>query len=253
MDYQQGTGILNMQRVYAMYSAGQQRTGPAAVPGFDFATVYGTNATGVTLGSSNGVVSYLLGSPASATADLDVTLAWDRHTYWTDVNGDGQIDAGDTFYVNTNTDAQSILNLVLYRNGVVVAQSISAIDTIQHLHLTNLTSGAYQLNVTRQYVPTAGTNESYGLAWYSSVPWTNLPPTIVLTRMSVVAGNTANVQFQVTSGQGANFVVQSAPSLAPPIHWTTANAVWSQTGPNTFQAQLPIQSGVTQFFRVGAN
>src|SRR3984957_2220152 len=43
MDYQQGTGILNLQRVYAMYSAGQQR-GVAAVPGYDFATVYGTNA-----------------------------------------------------------------------------------------------------------------------------------------------------------------------------------------------------------------
>jgi hypothetical protein len=253
MDYQQGTGILNMQRVYGMYSAGQQRTGRAAVPGYDFATVYGTNATGVTLGSSNGVVSYLLGSPASGTADLDVTLAWDRHTYWMDVNGNGRIDAGDTFYVNTQTDAQSVLNLVLYSNGVVAAQSISSIDTIQHLHLTNLTAGIYQLNVERQYVPTAGNSEPYGLAWYSSVPWTNVPPAISLTGVSAAAGNAVTLEVQVTGGQTANFLTQSTPSLSPPIQWTGVNAVWSQTGPNTFEAQVPVQPGAAQFFRVGAD
>ena len=253
MDYQQGTGILSLQRIYAMYSAGQQKSGAATVPGFDFTTIYGTNATGVTLGTSNGVVSYLLGSPATAGADLDVTLAWDRHTYWTDVNGDGQIDAGDTFYVDTNSDAQSILNLLLYRNGAVVAQSISAIDTIQHLHLTNLPSGVYQLNVERQYVSTAGDSEPYGLAWYSSVPWTNAPPSVNLTGLSLGAGNIANLQFQLTGGQAAGFAVQSTPNLTPPIVWTTAaDAVWTQTGVNLFQAQVPLTTGATRFFRIAA-
>ena len=112
LDNQQGTGILNLRRVYAMYSAGQQPTGPVAVPGYDFTTIFGTNPPGVNLlGASNGVVSYRLGSPASTSADLDVTLAWDRHTFWSDVNGNGQIDAGDTFFVNTNTDAQNNLEL----------------------------------------------------------------------------------------------------------------------------------------------
>ncbi|MGO8701733.1 MAG: S8 family peptidase [Limisphaerales bacterium] len=253
MDYQQGTGILSLQRVYAMYSAGQQPSGAVAVPGYDFATVYGTNVTGVTLGSSNGVVSYLLGSPAAPGADLDVTLAWDRHTYWTDVNGDGQIDAGDTFYVNTSSDAQSILHLVLYYNGTAMAQSISAIDTIQHLHLTNLTAGVYQLNVERQYVPTAGKSEPYGLAWDSSVPWTNVPPSVSLTGSSLGPGNAANLQFRLTGGQAADFAVQSTPSLAPPIVWTTANnAVWTQTGVNLFQAQVPFETGAAGFFRIAA-
>jgi hypothetical protein len=253
MDYQQGTGILNLQRVYAMYSAGQQPSGVAAVPGYDFAIVYGTNVSGATLGSSNGVVSYLLGSPAIPGADLDVTLAWDRHTYWTDVNGDGQIDAGDTFYVNTNSDAQSILDLVLYRNGTVVAQSISAIDTIQHLHLTNLTAGVYQLNVERPYVSTAGNSEPYGVAWYSSAPWTNVPPSVILTGSSLGSGGVANFQFQLTGGQAADFAVQSAPSLAPPVIWTTANnAIWTQTGVNLFQAQVPLAPGAARFFRIAA-
>jgi hypothetical protein len=253
MDYQQGTGILSLQRVYAMYSAGQQASGVAAVPGYDFTTVYGTNVTGVTLGSSNGVVSYLLGSPAAPGADLDVTLAWDRHTYWTDVNGDGQIDAGDTFYINTNSDAQSILYLVLYCNETVVAQSISAIDTIQHLHLTNLTAGVYQLNVERQYVSTAGNSESYGLAWHSSVPWTNAPPSVILTGSSLGSGNVAHLQFKLTGGQAAEFAVQSTPSLVPPIVWTTANnAVWTQTGVNFFQAQVPLETSASRFFRIAA-
>lgn len=253
MDYQQGTGILNMQRVYGMYSAGQQPTGAVKVPGYDFTTIYGTNVTGNTLGSSNGVVSYLLGSPTAAGAELDVTLAWDRHTYWEDVNGDGLIDAGDTFYVNTNTDAQSILQLELYCNGSVVAQSISAIDTIQHLHLTNLPAGAYQLNVLRAYVPTAGNSEPYGLAWYSSASWTNIPPTLALTSASLASGHAVTLQVQLTSGQTGSFEVQSTTSLNLPIIWTTVNnVIWTQTGPNTFQAQLPIQPGPAQFFRIGA-
>jgi len=253
LDYQQGTGILNLPRVYAMYSAGQQK-GVAAVPGYDFTTVYGTNAPGAfLLGASNGVVSYLLGSPATATADLDVTLAWDRHTYWTDVNGDGQIDAGDTFYVDTNSDAQSILNLVLFRNGQQVAQSISAIDTIQYLHLTNLTTGAYQLNVERLAVPTAGPSEPYGLAWISSVPWTNIPPSVTLLGASLAAGNMATLQFQLATGQAGNFALQSASSLTAPIVWTApATVAWTQTGPNTFQASVPIQPGAPQFFRIVA-
>jgi hypothetical protein len=257
MDYQQGTGILKLQRVYAMYSAGQQPTGVVSVPGYDFATDYGTNVPSATLpGSTNGVVSYLLGSPTSSTADLDVTLAWDRHTYWSDLNGDGQIDAGDTFYLDTNNDAQNVLNLALYRNGIQVAESISAIDTIQHLHLTNLTPGAYQLDVIRLSVPNTIDGEPYGLAWYSGAMWTNTTP-VSPTLNSVVAtlgaGGTISVQIQAANAQAGNLQLQSTPTLAPPIIWTTVSgATFIQTGTNAFQAQVPIQSGAAQFFRVSA-
>jgi hypothetical protein len=182
-----------------------------------------------------------------------VTMAWDRHTYWTDANGDGQIDAGDTFYVDTNNDPQNILTLVLFRNGVQVAESISAIDTIQHLHLTNLTPGAYQLNVERLSVPNAGASEPYGLAWYSSVPWTNVPPKVSFVGASLGAGETATLQFQPVSGQAGKFELQGTDSLTPPINWTTVpNTAWTQTGPNTFQFQLPIAAASLQFFRISA-
>jgi len=253
LDNQQGTGILNLQRVYAMYSAGQQPSGPVAVPGFDFTTIFGTYAPGPNIpGSTNGVVSYRLGSPA-ATADLDVTLTWDRHTFWSDVNGNGRIDAADTFYVNTNTDAQNNLALVLYCNGVTVAQSLSALDTVQHLHVTGLAPGAYELKVERLFVPNSSGTEPYGLAWYSGVPWTNLPPTVAFVGASLGAGNVATLQFQLVSGQAGNFQLQSATSLAAPVNWTPpANVPFSQTGPNTFQMQIPLGQSATQFFRLSA-
>ena len=255
LDAQQGTGILNLQRVYAMYSAGQQPTGPVAVPGFDSAAVFGTNTPGLNLlGSTNGVGSYRLGSPATASADLDITLAWDRHTFWDDVNGNGRIDAADTFFVNTNTDAQNNLDLVLFRNGVAVAQSRSVLDTIEHLHLTGLAPGAYELHVERLAVPNSGKSETYGLAWYSSVSWTNLPPKVIFNSARIGAGNTATLQFQLASGQSGNFQLQGATNLIPPVIWTPLSSVpFTQTGSNTFQMQINLSPGPAHFFRISAS
>jgi hypothetical protein len=252
LDQQQGTGILNLHRVYAMYSAGQQRTGADAVPGYDFATIYGTNEPDLNiLGNTNGVVSYRLGSPAASSADLDVTLAWDRHTFWADLNDNGIIDNADTFYINTNTDAQNNLNLVLFRNGVPIAESRSTLDTIQHLHLTDLSPGAYELHVERLFVTNSGNSEPYGLAWISSVPWTNLPPQVELTSAQIGPDHTATVQFQLVNSQAGNFQLQSAPTLTPPMTWTPLpNVPFTQTGPNTFQMQINLGQGPSSFFRI---
>ena len=252
LDNQQGTGILILRRVYAMYSAGQQTNGGVAVPGYDYATVFGTNAPGTNiLGSTNGVVSYRLGSPAGASADLDVTLAWDRHTFWADLNGNGRIDAADTFYVSAS-DAQDNLDLVLYRDGVIVAQSRSTVDTVEHLHLTGLPAGTYQLNVERLNVPGSGESEPYGLAWYSSVAWTSLPPVVRFTGVSAPAGTeSVNLQFQLVNGQTGGFQLQTTTSLVPAVWTPVAGATWTQTGPNTFQFQQPIAAG-SHFFRIQA-
>ena len=249
LDNQQGTGILNLQRVYAMYSAGQQMNGAASVPGYDFITIFGTNAPGTNiLGSTNGVVSYRLGSPAGASADLDVTLAWDRHTFWTDVNGNGRIVAGDTFYVNPS-DVQDNLDLVLYRNGAVVAQSRSTLDTIEHMHLTGLAPGAYQLNVERLNVPNSGNSEPFGLAWYSTVAWTNLPPAVRFTGVGAPVGGNVILHFQLTSGQAGGFELQTATNLNHAVWTAVTGAIWTQTGSNTFQIQQPVGTG-QRFFRI---
>jgi hypothetical protein len=250
LDNEQGTGILNLRRIYAMYSAGQQTNGAVAVPGFDFATVFGTNAPGTNiLGSTNGVVSYRLGSPAGASADLDVTLAWDRHTFWSDVNGNGRIDSADTFYVSAS-DAQDNLDLVLYRDGIVVAQSRSKVDTIEHLHLTGLAPGAYQLNVERLNVPGSGQSEPYGVAWYSSAVWTNQPPVVRFTGVNAPSGGgIMNLQFQLLSGQAGGFQLQSTTNVVPAVWTPVVGVSWTQTGSNTFLVQQPLGAG-QRFFRI---
>lgn len=258
LDQQQGSGILNLQRVYSMYSVGQQPSGNVAVPGFDFTTIYGSNAVGVNLPSAtNGVVNYWLGGPnpalgSPAAASLDVTLSWDRHTFWTDVSGDGQIDAGDTFYVDANQDAQDDLELALYCNGTNVAESRSKVDTVQHLHLTNLPPGAYELQVQRFFVANSGDSEPYGLAWYSNVPWTNQAAQIAFTGATTGAGGTVTLQFQLVSGQAGNFQLQSATDLRPPVTWTALNVPATQTGPNTYAMQIGTEQGPAHFFRISA-
>ena len=253
LDRQQGTGIFDLKRVYAMYSAPQQPFGPASVPGFDFTTVYGTNTPGINvLGSTNGVVSYRLGSPAAASADLDVTLAWDRHTFWLDANGNGRLDAADSFYVSP-TDAQDNLDLVLYRDGLVVAQSRSTVDTIEHLHLTDLVPGAYELKVERLAVLNSGDSEPYGLAWHSTGLWTNLPPVLGNLEASLAPGNTATIQFQLASGQAGNFELQLSTDLSSHSSWSAQpNAALTQTGPTAFQFQLPLDAASSHFFRIKA-
>ena len=252
LDNQQGTGILNLQRIYAMYSASRQTNGPVALPGYDFTAIFGTNAPGTNfLGTTNGVVSYRLGSPVGSSADLDVTLAWDRHTFWSDLNGNGKIDSADTFYVSA-TDAQDNLDLVLFRDGAIVAQSRSTVDTIEHLHLTGLPPGSYQLNVERLNVPNSGNNESYGLAWYSSVGWTNLPPVVRFIGVSSPVGSTnVNLQFQLMSGQAGGFELQSAASLSPAFWSPVTGVTWTQIGASTFQVQQAIGTGA-RFFRIRA-
>jgi hypothetical protein len=85
------------------------------------------------------------------------------------------------------------------------------------------------------------------------VAWTNVPPAVTLLGASLAAGNVANVQFQLAAGQAGNFALQSTSSLKAPVVWTpSANVGWTQTGPNTFQASVPVESGAPQFFRVAA-
>jgi hypothetical protein len=118
------------------------------------------------------------------------------------------------------------------------------------LHLTGLPAGAYQLNVERLNVPNSGNSESYGLAWYSSVVWTNLPPVVRFTGVSAPAGGgNVNLQFQLTSGQAGGFQLQTTTNVIPTAWAPVAGATWTQTGPNSFQFQQPIGAG-QHFFRI---
>jgi subtilisin family serine protease len=166
LDNQQGTGILNMVRVYRMYSAGEQYPLSAAIPGYDFDKV--TNNVGD--GPTQGRVVYNFGQLTSSDSNIDITLVWDRHTFWKDKNNNNIIDANDSF-LTAPTDCQDNLDLVLFCNGIKVAASQSRVDNVEHISLTGLTPGMYELHVERLPVPNSGNSEEYATAWFSDGTW----------------------------------------------------------------------------------
>jgi hypothetical protein len=154
----------------------------------------------------------------------------------------------------TLTDAQDNLDLVLYRDGQVVAQSRSVVDTVEHLDLTGLQPGAYEFKVERLSVPNSGDSEPYGLAWHSTVLWTNQPPVLGSLSASLASAGIALFQFKLLSGQAGNFELQGAADLSHPVSWTVpSNATLTQTGSDTFQFQLPLDTSPTRFFRIQAS
>ncbi len=171
LDDQQGTGILNIRRVHAMYSASEQSPETAAVPGYDFGQVAETIDDGPTAGR----VVYNFGQLQTPDADIDVTLVWDRHTFWNDTNNNKTIDANDTFFTDQN-DLQDNLDMVLYYEGDEIAASRSIVDNVEHISLTGLEPGVYQLHIERLAEPNSGDSEDYAIAWYSNGSWQPLSP-----------------------------------------------------------------------------
>lgn len=165
LDDQQGTGILDMVRAHAIYSAGQQaaRVGPR---GYDLGTVVGDTGSSV----PGGRVIYRLGRLVASGASISATLVWDRHTFWNDRNNNQRIDAADDFYTLAS-DAQDDLDLVLYRDGVPVWESRSRVDTIEHVAESGLAPGDYELHVERRFVAGSGNGEEFALAWHADGTW----------------------------------------------------------------------------------
>ena len=56
--------------------------------------------------------------------------------------------------------------MYVYRDNVLIADSISTVDDVQSLYLTNILPGDYDIRVTR--VSGTGLSEQFGLAWSST-------------------------------------------------------------------------------------
>ncbi len=167
LDDEQGTGILDLQRVYDMYSAGMQCAGQVPTRGYALDRVLGNTQP------PPGRVVYRLGN-VIGPADLDVTLVWDRPAFWNDANRNGIIDASDSFYTDPN-DTQDNLDLVLLKEGAEIAASRSTVDNVEYISMRGLPSGSYALLVDWMDVPGAGNGETFALAWYLKGT-TTLPP-----------------------------------------------------------------------------
>jgi hypothetical protein len=149
LDSHFGAGELNVYNSYLMTLGGQFSGGfgePSAAVG-----KHGWDFQVVTPGNDR---FYNFEVPAGSTAtELSVVLAWNVQV--TDSN------SGSTFL---GSESLANLDLTLYNStdafpGLSLDQSLSTVDNVEHLYLTDLGPGTYTLQVSTQSA------RDYGLAW----------------------------------------------------------------------------------------
>jgi hypothetical protein len=151
LDPHSGTGQLDGLALSSQYLAGEMAPGLVGSVGWDLNTIQ--------LGQS---IEYEIDPNLIHGSTLTATLAWYRHVGRFD-NGNTIVDAGDSFFVSQTL---ANLNLEILRNGVLVAQSTSAVDNVEHLHIGVDRTAQYTLRVSGPSV--FAVSEEFALAWYGT-------------------------------------------------------------------------------------
>jgi hypothetical protein len=167
LDTHSGAGQIDGLALATQYLAGEQGPTSANPIGWDLHEVNNSQS-----------IDYTLHRQLEAGSMLTATLSWFRHVNRTD-DGDGLVNAADTF---TRSPLNN-LNLQILRNGVLLAQSISAVDNVEHLNFLIDEQAKYTLRVIGQNV--AGGAEQFALAWWGTaiVPE---PASLTLTLLACV-------------------------------------------------------------------
>lgn len=160
LDLRHGAGLLNVFQSYRQLRAGRQSAalsqnitlGSAHLPpaatneitsrrGWDFATATSTV-------TEDGVRHYFFNVLGPSNRDFTATLVWNRQQNQTGIND---------------------LDLFLYRvpDNTLVASSVSLVDNVEHVCVTNLAPGHYNLQVFKSGGPVkrVTNNETYALAF----------------------------------------------------------------------------------------
>jgi hypothetical protein len=234
LDARYGAGIVNLFNSWEQLRGGQhsfiETTSPPtgsphppgtspnnepALVGWDFNTISNPDSF---LGYSDEVNHYYfnLSPNLGPRFTLTATLVWERQPRKTVVND---------------------LNLFLYNvnDGSLVAASTSTVDNVEHLFLTALPAGRYDLQVEKNPNGQVSATETYALAF----EFFNLTLNIAETN-----GNVA-ISWPITP---TGFTLQSATSLNPPVSWAPVSAAIS-TSSNRNLVLLPTV-GQPQFFRL---
>lgn len=146
-----GAGQVDALATAKQYAAGEY--GPGSIPdlGWDF------NFLG-----ENFFTDYELGL-VEAGSNLSATLTFHRQVgRFDEVAGSGAIDAADDFLQIRDL---ANLDLLIFRNGELLAQSIAAGDSVEHLALFDLLAGQYTLRVSRPFVNGVQLDEPFAIAW----------------------------------------------------------------------------------------
>lgn len=151
LDVAQGAGMLNAPAAYNNYVPGEFNPGNVAATGWDLHSV-GFGLTNL----------YRVAAPIAG--EIRLTLTWYRN-----------VGGGPTFTVTSLND----LDLLLWHSDdpgfstrTLVAQSISTVNNVEHLYLTNAPFGYYEFGVHfKSRVIGTDASEWYGIAWnLSAVP-----------------------------------------------------------------------------------
>ncbi|MFM7364640.1 MAG: S8 family serine peptidase [Cuspidothrix sp.] len=157
LDAQMGAGHLNAFRAYQQLHGGQWKPTISVPPiGWDYGTI-----------NANSNQEYILGNSVKQNSFVAITLIWDRLVQLDDKNNNQEYDIDETF-IN-----KGLNNLDLYlvnnngkNNQVVVCESVSEIDSVEHIFCPVTTKGNYKIRVEfKQQV-----NEPiqpYALAWWT--------------------------------------------------------------------------------------
>ena len=162
LDYTYGAGILNLARAYPQYTAGTHdvagTSGGVVQPtGWDYGTI--THLTG----GATAAQDYLINQPLKGGTTFTGTLDWFSNET---TNADGTNPAYGSF---DNLDLK-----VFEVNGLtstLVAQSVSAYNSDQHLNFTLPSDGTYKVEVTETnylWNFNGDTTTPFGLAWSST-------------------------------------------------------------------------------------
>jgi hypothetical protein len=235
LDARYGAGVLNVFNAYAQLAGGQHgaiesssvatnATHPpgaslANVPvssGWDFSTLSSTPGTDAIQHYYFKLTNSFHGGSFSATA----TLVWNRQTNQTAIND---------------------LDLHLYDTATsnVVAQSVSFVNNVEHLYVTNLPPGRYDLQVWKAGGDAGNGNvtpdETYALAFEFFSPSLQI----------AASGTNALVSWPVYPD---GFVLQASTNLASPSAWSTL-AVTPAITNNQNRVSVPVDGG-SLFFRL---
>ena len=147
LDYRYGAGELSVDNSHRILTAGQQRSGTAA----DI-RLAGWDCGGISAGSP---VHYFFDVPSGSCANpVSILLTWNRHI---DVVTDNRA----CFYLVAslaNIDLH-LFQASVYTARRLVDQSVSTLDNVEHIYLTNLAAGRYVFELTSDQAWT------YAIAW----------------------------------------------------------------------------------------
>ena len=179
-----GAGELNVLNNYTIITSGEQTASPSvevAATGWDY------NAA-ITSGSP---VTYYFSVPAGFyAADVSVALAWNRTVTATNTNTSPNPNATPSFVFAPTLDDLSLKlsDSSSFTAGVVIDESLSTIENVEHIYQEILSSGQYAIEVS------SDSTKDYSIAWRATI----LPnPDITVADFTVTEG-VGNCELEVT-------------------------------------------------------